>query len=156
MPRNTIPKISQRTAVDYIARYQAFEASALSAQVYPNGCGSIGHGYLTQDSVPPDATYVVFSYFTPIAWVEGCGRAVRTAQRFSPTTSTKHQPCLYRLADRPDGDREEIERRNEADRIRRAAEAEAARVEHEEDKRIRAQMRKEERAKAKVERALQQ
>lgn len=42
------------------------------------------------------ATYVIYSYATPVAWRNADGSWTKTAQRFSVTTS-QHQGRLYRL-----------------------------------------------------------
>lgn len=41
-------------------------------------------------------SYIVTSYFTPIAWVTNTGEVYRVCQKFSVTTS-KHQGTLWQL-----------------------------------------------------------
>lgn len=39
--------------------------------------------------------YIVWSWYTPIAWVDNYGTAVVTFERHSSTTSSKHMPAVY-------------------------------------------------------------
>lgn len=48
-----------------------------------------------------DVTQVIYSYDTPIAWLDGDVWVIPFA-RYSITTSTKHQTHLYRLPNRVD------------------------------------------------------
>lgn len=42
-------------------------------------------------------SFVVLSYCTPIAWVRADGTVYKVAQKFSVTTSSRHQSKLYLL-----------------------------------------------------------
>lgn len=41
-----------------------------------------------------DISYVIFSYYTPIAWYVG-DDLYKTHHKYSMTTSTKHMPVIY-------------------------------------------------------------
>jgi hypothetical protein len=55
--------------------------------------GPIARGWLEEPPYPSLPVYIVWSYDTPIAWVENSGQWVVTKQRFSQTTG-RHQSAL--------------------------------------------------------------
>lgn len=74
-----------------------------------DGYLSVSTGYLAnglarilKDRVESgDVTRVIYSYNTPIAWLDGTVWVIPFA-RYSITTSTKHQTRMYRLPNRVD------------------------------------------------------
>lgn len=127
------PYISQRETDVPLRLYKRFNSGNFWAEEYPGGCERVSNQRGTYDP-PRDSTYVVYSYLTPIAWVEGCGRAVFSPEHFSPSTSQHQHLARYALKNRPDGDEKEIARRVEADRLLAQRLAAEARVEHEKAK----------------------
>lgn len=68
-----------------IAAHEAFVGNSMRAEVSP---GRVAQGQMPSNfRVPEDATYVVFSYSTPIGWVEADGTKVVPDVRYSKTTS---------------------------------------------------------------------
>lgn len=105
-------RATQRQAPDLIARREEFDASALWARSFYDQTWVDEHGRTRQGTDrPPDrgynnvlwpevgVKYVVFSYATPIAWIDKDGVAVVTPQRFSQTTSARHQNKLWKFRD---------------------------------------------------------
>ena len=93
-------KINQKQAVDYIARLDEFEASALSgrwAWVPQTGrlTDPVSLAQLDEAQKLGAQIYVVFSYGTPIAWYSYTHDWHLVSQKFSPTTS-KHQSVVRR------------------------------------------------------------
>lgn len=118
-------RVSQFTARAVARDYLPFDASACSGRAYPEGATSwqISQGMRRGKPVPEGVTYIVYSYDTPIAWVEACGRAVVTDETYSKTTSCRHMPVARSVRDRPDAERAEVQRRNADDAATRAAAA---------------------------------
>lgn len=88
--------ITQRKADEYIRDRLPFRAGGLSAKAGPPQ-------HLSDAGLLPDewavkflrsnATYVVYSYDTPIAWVEEDGTEIMPPARYSLTTSQHQYVC---------------------------------------------------------------
>jgi hypothetical protein len=88
-------KANRRTAPDLIASREEFEASALSARWDESlTLGRLPDEYAIQiltdrDGAGARGLYVVYSYWTPIAWFDGETWTIPDV-KYSPTTS-RHQ-----------------------------------------------------------------
>ncbi len=98
------PRVAQSATPTMIRDRKGFVASSLTARVV-DGMGFWDNGKLAGEDADqfrldsPHIDYVVWSYVTPIAWhvtdTDGGEHWHVVKQRFSTTTSTKHQSRLY-------------------------------------------------------------
>lgn len=88
-------QVTNYAAHESIAKMEPFTNSTgnLTGRTSCDGFGRLPRQY--RDSVS-DATYVVYSYATPIAWVDFWGEVVIPAETYSRTTSCRHQPVARR------------------------------------------------------------
>lgn len=79
------------------------EGRAFAKPDYPNGLTyRPQRGWNTGPLfVPIGARYVLFSYYTPVAWIDDLGRAVFCPQTFSPSTSRHMHYFRAALVDDP-------------------------------------------------------
>jgi hypothetical protein len=91
-------KATLRQIPDLIRDLEPFEGNSMWASAHAR----LHPGWLNDHEAAQYAadlesiTYVVYSYWTPIAWVTRDGRVHIVDQKFSITT-TRHQSCLYAL-----------------------------------------------------------
>ena len=84
-----------------IAKREAFTIGNMYARVHAAGHnGSPYRGWNAVDWPRNGCTYIVYSYQTPIAWIDEFGRAIHTRQHFSNTTS-RHIGYTYTLESDP-------------------------------------------------------
>jgi hypothetical protein len=96
-----MPRLTRSQYEVRIQNREAYEAASSHAEVHP---GSVGQGQLNEGEYAALRTavaegrvsYLVYSYYTPIAWILD-GQAHVTAQRFSQTTSQLQHTCRYGL-----------------------------------------------------------
>lgn len=88
-----------RDTPDKIAKLQTFHGNNMRGQFFGRGGArySPDRG-IGREAPPQGSIYVVWSYATPIAWIDNVGRAHRVPEKFSVSTS-KHQGKLYTLRD---------------------------------------------------------
>ena len=94
--------INQKQAVRAVAAHMPFRAGALSGEQFYEG-SSTNEGMMSGESYEQwradcDAghiTYVVRSYYTPIAWCNIPGEWIVTTDKYSVTTS-RHQGIVRR------------------------------------------------------------
>lgn len=96
-----------RDARQKVRNLESFTGNSLRGEAFPGGIGykpSWGRG-----SYGPykDAVYIVWSYGTPVLWVDGRGKVNRTPEKFSVTTS-KHMGSLWGLSELTFAQREEL------------------------------------------------
>lgn len=89
-------RCSQRTAREHIHARHDFVASNFSGRAFPEGTRAHTSSGWGSESPPPGCTYVIWSYDTPIAWVDGKGCAHLIVESFSVTTSA-HQSAARAL-----------------------------------------------------------
>lgn len=85
-----------------IAAREPFVIGALSGvSHYPNGLAfPPNKGWNTVVWPRTGVLYIVYSFYTPIAWIDQWGRAKRSPEKFSQRTA-RHQGLLYTLKDDP-------------------------------------------------------
>jgi hypothetical protein len=105
--------VTQRKIPSLIAARQDFQGSNMNGVHYPDGCPRIDMGWgVDSDAsesdvrVPEGSRYVIWSYQTPIAWIDPDGFAVIPARTYSRTTN-RHQSIVH-SALRHDADAQEI------------------------------------------------
>jgi hypothetical protein len=112
---------SQRDVPALIRARKAFTIGNVSATShYPDGVPSTPYKGMNRLMWPqPGALYIIYSYTTPIAWIDQWGRAKRTPQRFSTTTS-RHQSLCYYLDDdaKVTGRKRDRDRQDKIDEMR--------------------------------------
>lgn len=81
-----------------IANLETFVGNSMEGTFFPYGTTSHISRGMGDEAPPLGSVYVVWSYATPIAWIDNLGRAYRVSRKFSVTTS-KHQSRLYTLRD---------------------------------------------------------
>lgn len=82
-----------------LSRYASFDGSSMHAKFYPpNWRDSHFDAGIGNEAPPKGSIYVIWSYGTPIAWIDPLGKAYKVRQKFSRTTSC-HQGMLYALTD---------------------------------------------------------
>lgn len=91
-------KATLRQIPDLIRDLEPFEGSSMWASKFARiSSGRLNDHEAAQYAADLESiTYVVYSYWTPIAWVTRSGRVHVVNQKFSITTS-RHQLCLYAL-----------------------------------------------------------
>lgn len=104
------PVVAQAETPAMIRDRKGFKASALTARtVADGGFGPFDSGRLSGADEQvfrdhcTDIEYAVFSYVTPIAWWSSKHGWYRVKQRFTMTTSAKHQSRLYLIPDDGEG-----------------------------------------------------
>lgn len=81
-----------------LANLQPFEGNSMHAHRYNDPSNSVPPpanrwGSQYDGIVPATAVYVVWSYVTPIAWVDADGTVIVPDQRYSVTTSKQQGYC---------------------------------------------------------------
>lgn len=100
------PYTRLRDIPDKIAQLESFDGNSMSGYFFSDGAYGIQPGR-GNESPPNGSIYIVWSYGTPIAWIDQVGRAYRVPHKFSVTTS-KHQSILHTLKDLTSKDRERL------------------------------------------------
>jgi hypothetical protein len=115
---------SQREVPALIKARKPFKAGEMSATRHYH-TGGISYtpnkGWNTVMWPTTGALYIIYSFDTPIAWIDAYGRAKRSPQWYSQRTS-RHQSLLYTLADdaRITGLKADRERQDKIDAMRTA------------------------------------
>lgn len=114
-------RYTQRDVPALIAARKAFDIGNMSATThYPHGIGFTPSKGQNNVMWPVTrALYIVYSYSTPIAWIDQYGRAKRTPQHFSVTTS-KHMSRVWSMKDdaKITGKKADRERQDKIDTMR--------------------------------------
>lgn len=87
-----------RDAREKVRNLEDFTGNSLRGEFFPNGTPINFYMGRTKYVVPAGSLYVVYSYDTPIAWIDNKGKAFITDEKFSVTTS-KHMHSVYGLSD---------------------------------------------------------
>lgn len=88
-----------------VAKLEDFDGNSVRGVYFEGGVKHPIHRGQAEVGPPAGSIYIVWSYLTPIAWIDGLGKAVRPAQKFSRTT-TRHQSTLYTLKDLTEDERD--------------------------------------------------
>lgn len=87
---------SLRNVSEKVRNLKSFTGNSLRGEAFPGGIGYQPDWGRASDGPGPDAVYIVWSYWTPVLWVDGTGMVHRTKEKFSVTTS-KHMSSLWGL-----------------------------------------------------------
>lgn len=79
-----------------IRNLEDFNGNSVSGKAYPGGIGYQPDWGRASAGPGRDAVYIVWSYATPVLWVDGVGKVHRTKEKFSVTTS-KHMSSMWGL-----------------------------------------------------------